>query len=153
MPDIVAFHPELHPPTIEILDPVGNGDIVVDVQEIYSEWKDWNLSDAARLGYPPSLLYRGKDPTNADATEFTGTTYFLLPPWKIRPAERNHRLTLVGNLKVPDGTSPIIPTLSSYTVVVAYETSNLVDEVAVPTTATAEIIRTVEDWGVINFAK
>ena len=113
MPDVVAFHPELHPPTIEILDPVGSGDIVVDIQEIYSEWKDWNLASAARLGYPPALLYRGKDPVNADATEFTGTTYFLLLPWRIRPAERNHRLTLVGNLKVPDGTSSLKPIMIS----------------------------------------
>jgi hypothetical protein len=54
----------------------------------------------------------------------------MLFPWKFRPAEYDHRLTLVGNMfSDPAGESVIVPTNGTFTVLVEQRVSNLTDAV------------------------
>lgn len=118
---------------------VAAGDNALDVSEIYSEWKI-DVQNGNSLGDQPAFsLGEDRDdhlaaviggqttPTPAGAL---GTTYFLGPGWKIRPAEVNHRLILRGNIYTFDGTRITANTLGSFTVEVAIEFTNLIDNLA-----------------------
>lgn len=125
MPNVVNFDPT----SLRIVEIGVGGDNEIDIREIYSEWKDWQLADPLRMGYPPAFRVVGGDPISD--TESLGSTFFLLDPWKIRPAELDHQLTLVGNLFTdPAGESPIVPTLGGYTVDVSLKISTLVESVS-----------------------
>lgn len=150
MPAIVTFDPLSFPPIITEIN-TGLSSNSLDIREIYSEWKDWVLADPSRLGYPPAFRVVGGDPISD--TDSLGSTFFLLAPWKIRPAEYDHRLTLVGNIFTdPAGESPVVPTLGGYTIAVEYEVSTLVENAGGSggTCDAAEIISTIEDWGAIS---
>ncbi len=126
MADIVTFDPD----TLRITEIAVVGNNELNVQEVYSEWKQWCLDDPTRLAYPAAFRYVGADPISE--TQNLGTTYFLTNGWRIRPAEANHRLKLNGNLYTdPAGESPVVGTLGSFAVVVEYSVSNLVDSVLV----------------------
>jgi hypothetical protein len=45
---------------------------------------------------------------------------FLLNNWRVRPMESSHNLTITGNLFVDGGGTPVVPTLGTYQVNVAY---------------------------------
>jgi hypothetical protein len=45
---------------------------------------------------------------------------FLLNGWRVRPMESSHNLTINGNLFVDGGGTPVVPTLGTYQVNVAY---------------------------------
>jgi hypothetical protein len=105
------------------------GDNEIDWREIYSEWKDWLLADAARKGYPQMFRVVGGDPVSE--TENLGSTFFLMYPWKLRPAESDHRLVVNGNIFTdPAGFSPFVPTLGDYTVHIEGKVSTLVEQVS-----------------------
>ncbi len=126
MPDIVTF--DVTGPGLYIIpiDP-GSGDIELDIDEIYSEWKVWAaMSD--NLKYPPAFRVVGGDPITD--VQNLGSTFFINTGdgWYIRPNERDHQLTLVGNLFTdPANVNPIAPTLGNYTVLVKQFVSSLVD--------------------------
>jgi hypothetical protein len=105
-------------------DSVG-GDNALDWVSVYSQWKVWAaLSD--NIKYPPAFRVVGGDPISD--IQNLGSTFFLLFPWKFRPAELSHRLVMSGNLYTdPAGSSPFVPTLGSYTVLIESAVSNLVD--------------------------
>lgn len=98
-----------------------------DQAEIYSEWKDWILADAAtRLGYPQAFRVVGSDPISD--IQNLGTSYFLGGGWKFRPAEYDHQWIINGNIFTdPAGERRTTPTLGNYTVEVTFFVSNLVD--------------------------
>lgn len=124
MPAIVTFDPI----NLVIQEIDGYGDNELLWQEIYSEWKDWLLADIARLGYPQAFRYVGADPISP--TQNLGTTFFLMNGWKIRPSERDHKLTLVGNCFIEGGVgSVVVPTVGTYTVLIEMRVSNLTDSV------------------------
>jgi hypothetical protein len=120
VPDVVTFDPTTQ--RIIPIDPGGGVDISLDVAEIYSEWKVWaKATDDFKS--PPAFRDTGGDPTKPG--QFKAGSFFLLNGWRIRPNERDHRLTLVGDLYTdPAGNSPIVPTLGGYTIAVEYETSS-----------------------------
>ena len=124
MPAIVTFDPtNLRIIEINTGSPLVN---TISIREIYSEWKDWLLADPTRKGYPQAFRYVGADPVSD--TEELGSTFFLLFPWKIRPAEYDHELILEGNIFTdPAGESPVVPTLSPYTLSVVFKVSTLVE--------------------------
>ena len=98
-------------------------DIAVDV---YSAWKRWlALSDNSKHAQAFSVI--GGEPTVGNLK--TGTTFFLLNGWKIKPYEGNHTLTISGNLYTDDASDPITPTSGTYKVLVRLTTSNLIDTV------------------------
>jgi hypothetical protein len=100
----------------------------LSILEVYSEWKDWLLADASRLGYPQAFRVVGGDPISDVAS--LGSTYFLVNGWRIRPAEYSHKLVLTGNIFTdPAGSDVNAPTLGSYNVTVSERVSNLTDSV------------------------
>lgn len=121
MADVVTFDPI----NLRIVEISAGGDNELDVVEIYSEWKQWLLDDPSRLGHPAAFRAVGGDPTSP--SESLGIAYFLQNGWKIRPAELNHKLTLVGDLFYdPAGQSCFVPTLGAFTVNTETRLSNLV---------------------------
>jgi len=110
---------------LRIIEISTGGDNALDWLEIYSEWKVWSkLSD--NLKYPPAFRVVGGDPIS-DIQDL-GSTFFLLAPWKFRPAELDHELILTGNVYTdPAGEAVVVPTLGTYTVLVTSTVSNLVD--------------------------
>jgi hypothetical protein len=124
MADIVTFEPL----TLRIVEIDAGGDNELNLVEMYSEWKQWLLDDPTRLGLPPAFREVGGDPVSL--TQSLGTTFFLLNGWKIRPAERSHKLTIVGNLFTdPAGESVFVPTFGAFTVNTETRVSNLIDTV------------------------
>lgn len=118
---IVTFDPA----TLRIVEIGVGGDNELEWAEVYSNWKTWAaLSD--NIKYPPAFRVVGGDPISG--TQDLGSTFFMMYPWKFRPAELSHRLTLVGNLfSDPAGANVIVPTLGTYTVLVEQRVSNLTD--------------------------
>lgn len=99
----------------------------VNALDVYSQWKRWIiLSD--NIKYLPAFSVLGGDPL--PGAKFLGTTIFIENGWKIRPYEGNHSLTVEGNLYSRDGTSPFLPTIGNFNVVINSSVSNLVDTVA-----------------------
>lgn len=99
----------------------------VDVKiDLYSDAKEHWLAGGVAMGFDFPLRTVGGDPVTD--TKNLGATFFLLHGWRIRPQEANHRLVLTGNLYTdPAGFSPIVSTIGSYSVIVEYSVSNLVD--------------------------
>ena len=137
MPDVVAFLPDNHPPLIvEIASGVDN---TTSVQEIYSEWIDWARDDATSK-YPFAFRYEGYSPTGPG--EYTGTTFFLQPPWKFRPAELDHKWTLDGNIVYEGGEEDLfVDTVGAYTVRTAVKFSNIVNLLQSTTRASNDIVQ------------
>lgn len=125
MADIVTFDFL----TLRIVEIDTGGDNELDLVEIYSEWKQALLDDPPKLGFPPAFRQVGSDPISP--TQSLGTTFFLLNGWRIRPAERNHKLTIVGNIFTdPAGESIFVPTIGAFTVNTETRVSNLIDLIA-----------------------
>lgn len=124
MPAIVTF--DVAGPGLFVLPIDTGGDAELTWLEIYSEWKVWStLGD--NLKYPPAFRVVGGDP-KGDGSNL-GSSFFMRPPWRLRPAERDHRLRLVGNtLYDAPGIPIVVPTLGGFTVLVETEVSTLVEE-------------------------
>ena len=124
MPAVVTFDPTNHPPLIVEIDTGGDNEL--DVAKVYSDWKNWLLADPSRLGYSKAFSQVGGDPITP--TQNLGSTFFLENGWRFRPAERNHKLTLVGNIFTREpGESVFVPTVGAFTVNTETRVSNLVD--------------------------
>lgn len=108
---------------ISIATGVTNISVAID---LYSNWKEWVMI-ANNACFLPAFRAVGGDPLPGE--QFLGSTYFLINGWKIRPQEANHNLSVVGNLYCEDGSSPFIPTLGNYNVIVTSTTSNIVQAV------------------------
>lgn len=132
---------------IEEIDVVA-GDNELNMFEIYSEWKEFVAQTAGSpstgsLGFPPAIRIVGGDPTSA--TESLGTTYFLTNGWRLKPSERNHRWTVVGNVFTdPAGQSIFVSTDGAFTVNCENKVTNLLDGIAGLTDLTLDIHGQVE---------
>lgn len=89
----------------------------VDAQvDLYSDWKEW-VQLAENSKHPQAFDTSGGDPLTPGIN--AGSYYFLRNDlgWRIRPAEEDSNITMVGNLAARDGTLPIlIPTIGNFTV-------------------------------------
>ncbi len=122
MVDIVTFDG----PNRIITEIDTGGDNELDAVEIYSEWKDWIRSNPANAGIARAFSVVGGDPISD--TQNLGSTFFLENGWRIRPAESDHKVTVVGNLFTREsGQSVFVPTLGSFTVNTETRVSSLVD--------------------------
>lgn len=91
MPAVVTFDG----PNKIITEISASGDNELSFQEIYSEWKEWVLlSDNAKFDQAISVI--GGDSISGSLS--LGSTFFMENGWRIRPAELNHKLTIVGNV-------------------------------------------------------
>lgn len=104
------------------------GEQVVELNvkiDLYSDGKEDWITDASlqKLDFP--LRAVGGDPL--PGSKSLGSTFFIAPPWRIRPYEASHILRVNGNMYMEDGTSPFTQTLGTYNVMVESTVSNLVD--------------------------
>lgn len=103
----------------------------VDVQDLFSRWKDWVLlSDNSK--WAPAFRSVAGDPigggTNIAPYFFLNTT----DGWRIRPHEVDHELRLTGNLYSEDPLLTMFaPTLGDFTVTVVVERSASAQTVSV----------------------
>lgn len=100
------------------------GTTVVDVDDMYSAWKEWiQLTDNSK--YLPAFDNSiGNNPLGNG--RFAGTFFFLQNNWLIRPQEANHTLVINGNLYPIPETAPLFAlTLGSFQVNIALERTNL----------------------------
>ena len=93
-------------------------------RELWSRWVDW-AATGDNVKYLMAMKTVGGDPLPGDRE--LGVTYFLANGWKLKPYEATHTLTIDGNLYSEDGTSPYIPVLGNYSVMVINSVSNLMD--------------------------
>jgi hypothetical protein len=122
MPAVVTFDGDNR----RIIEISAGGDNELNVAEVYSEWKEWVKSAPANAAVEQAFRQVGGDPISP--TQDLGTTFFLMNGWKVRPAELNHKLTLVGNIVTdPAGESVFVPTLGAFTVNTETRVSNLID--------------------------
>jgi hypothetical protein len=99
------------------LDTPVSGTYDLDVQRLYSEWKEWQLSSFQNMGYPAAFRAAGGDPINATTTGVP--TFFLRNDfgWRIRPFEADQTINISGQLAPQDSTLPMtVATLGGYTV-------------------------------------
>jgi len=82
------------PSRLIILPP---GTTTLDVQDMYSRWKEWTIAGAgANLGYAQAMRAVGGDTTTGSNT--ISNYFYLMNGWKVRPQEANHTLTVNGTL-------------------------------------------------------
>jgi len=94
---------------------VASGITSIDIQDVYSRWKDWTqVSD--NLKYPKAFSVVGGDPTITD--QYITPYYFLENQWRMRPYEGNHTLEVNGIVLTIEGggTQPFLHTLGDYNV-------------------------------------
>jgi hypothetical protein len=88
---------------------------------LYSAFKEW-LKTGANAKYPPPFETIGGEPTTA--TGVAAPFFFLRNDigWRIRPAEENANVTIVGNVYGREPALPILAaTQGSYTVLITIE--------------------------------
>ncbi len=106
------------------------GTTEVDMQQLYSDWKEWKTLDDNSKYYPAFDLSVGGNPLTPEID--LGDYYFLRTDlgWRIRPYEGDHELTVNGNLYASDVNFPIFsPTLGSFQVLVKQQLSSLTQTV------------------------
>lgn len=114
----------------------SNGDVTVTTKEIYSKWKEWVLSNPQWV-----LAFRtfGNDPLGSNL--FAGDYYFLnnSSGWRIKPEEKNHTLTISGNLFGEDQNLPIfVSTIGNYNVAIRQGFSSLAQTVSSSSSITTQ---------------
>jgi len=118
----VTFYPITQIVQVDIapVDGVIDFDVKID---LYSDGKeDWITdSNLTKVIFPIRSV--GGDPLPEGSL---GGTFFLLPPWKIRPYESNHIFRVNGNLYSEDGTSPFTQTVGTYNVPIISTVSSIV---------------------------
>lgn len=91
--------------------------------DLYSDWKEW-YKTGTNSKYPLAFDTTGGDP--ATATKSVGAYFFLRNDngWRIRPAEEDAEVVILGNLYGRDPALPIFTqTLGAFTVLVTVERS------------------------------
>ncbi len=102
---------------------VDSGITELDVKlDLYSDWKEWVLEDS-NSSFLPAFSVIGGDPTGPGT--YSGTTFFVMNGWKIRPHEADHTLIISGNIIGDGGAEILVPTEGGYTVAVQYVFSSL----------------------------
>jgi len=140
MPAIVTFELNATGPNV-IVEINTGGDNSINALEIFSEWKQWLLDDPTRLGLPQAFSVEGGQPKTA-TTELGQAFFMHSPDWVFRPAEHDHKLTIVGDIGVLGGVgSFLVPTLGGYTVLVELERSALITGLAMASPLTSQEVR------------
>lgn len=115
--------------------------------DIYSEWKEW-FKTGSNSRYPLAFAQSvGGNPTSP--TESLDGYYFLRNDlgWRIRPAEEDANIELVGNLFGQDTTLPIvISTVGNFTVLIQIKLTSR----AIVNTAADDVTTIVDKVGDIH---
>ena len=91
--------------------------------DFYSEWKEWMLL-SNNMGFPPAFSVVGGETTKPGQT-IPGYFFFRNDlGWRMRPAEEDAQLEILGNLYKTDQAADIwVPTLGNFSVIVNTEVS------------------------------
>lgn len=96
--------------------------------EIYADWKNHVRASFQNLGDPPAFdTVVGGDTVDQATGESLDRQLFWRNDlgWRIRPAEANGEVTIVGDLNARDSTLPIfVPTIGGFTVLVRQRVSS-----------------------------
>lgn len=92
---------------------LSSGTTLLDVQDMYSRWKDWATTDD-NSKYLPFFDVTGGNPTIG--SNAISNYFFLLGGAKIRPQEANHTLQVNGILIAENGGDPFADTIGIYRV-------------------------------------
>lgn len=89
------------------LDTPTNGVLTVNVQRLYSEWKEWQLSSFQNMGYPPAFRPDGGSDLTPGIKQ--GAYYFLRNDlgWRIQSTDESQTVYIIGNLTPQDSTLPV----------------------------------------------
>lgn len=89
-------------PTLTISEPAGAGNTTFEVQrDIYSAWKRWVVTGEGAK-FAEAFNVEGGNPIGSTGL-FTGKTVLLVNGWKLKAAEHDHQIFLIGNLFSDDG--------------------------------------------------
>jgi hypothetical protein len=104
---------------IMTLDAPIDGVLTQDVEvSWYNAWKDWQLSSPVNRKYPP--MFYDSFGGNKLTESVDAGAYFVFQNnrgWRIKPAEADHTVYVLGNVAPADATLPMaIPTDGGYTV-------------------------------------
>ena len=90
----------------------------VTASEVWSRYMDWLTADSNNAKWGLAMTQVGGDDLGGGL--YIPIYVFLTNGWRVRPMEANHQLTIVGNLFVAEGGSPLVNTLGSYNVIAQY---------------------------------
>jgi len=91
------------------------GTTTLDVQDMYSRWKDWASAGAGEnLIYAQAMRVVGGDTTLGDNS--IANYFYLMNGWKVRPQEASHVLTVDGTLLEESGGDPFEDTIGTWRV-------------------------------------
>ena len=103
----------------------------IDIQDMYSRWKDWVLTND-NSKFIQGMRSVGGDPITD--TKSLGRTFFLINGWRMEPTASDHTLDVDGNIYAEDIVSgstttvdPIVQPSGNYKILVRFNVSNLVD--------------------------
>ena len=99
------------------LDAPTAGVLDLDIQRLYSEWKEWQLDSFQNMGYPPAFRTAGGDAITATLSGVP--TFFLRNDygWRIKPFEADQTINIQGQLAGQVATlSLTTPTTGGFTV-------------------------------------
>lgn len=109
-------------PNLLIILPAATATIDAKV-DLYSDWKEF-VKVGANAKFLKAFDTTGGDPTQP--TQDVAAYFFLRNDlgWRIRPAEENAEVSIVGNLYARESTLPIfVPTVGAFTALVTIERS------------------------------
>lgn len=108
-------------PNKVMFEPAGAGDTTFDLErDLYSAWKRW-VQSGVGAQYLTAFTVEGGTPIGATGL-FTGLTVIMTNGWRVRPAEHDHQLNIVGNLFSDDGVIAV-PSIGAFNTTVNLVTS------------------------------
>lgn len=92
----------------------------LDLQVLWSEWKDWLLANNAQ--YALAFDTVGGESIDPTVGTMVPLYLFVLNGWKIKPMESDHTLAVTnGTIVVSGGGDPFVSTIGDYTVRIRYQ--------------------------------
>ena len=97
--------------------------------DVYSRWKDWLVEDTSRTGHPPAFTNSVGGDDLGDGISL-GKYYFIQNGWRIIPDQRDHTLTITGNLFPKTNTDEVLSAATgNHQVLTNMRTSSLTQRV------------------------
>ena len=104
----------------ERLIEVEDGVEVLDVQDLYSRYKDWVLEGNSQ--WVNAMVPIGGQPIGSG--QFISPYIQLVNGWRIKPFEGNHVLTVLGNIITDDEEDPFLSTTGNFNVSIRAQVSS-----------------------------
>ena len=97
-----------------------SGATTVEARDLYSQWKAWVSLGVFAGGaqYLPAFRVVGGDPLTGDLA--MASYFFLLNGWRVKPAEEDGEINVVGNLLVDGGGNPLVSPDGNYRVLAQF---------------------------------